>query len=379
MDDIVLVTADSVRHDYVDAMEFVSSFDPAVGVTAGHYTRPSLAGLHSGSLLGVVRSRIAVQSLAETLSEGGYTCIGLAPSAQLDPAFGFDRGFTQYENYAEGSGNRFQNRRSSLREFLGGIDLLRDIYYRVFPMEALLSDLPPDAEVIERAIEAFNEAEPPRFLWVHLMGTHRPYGRGETALPTDLDRKAAASGSGLFSKRMTDSEHETIEEHYRAALKRTDSRIEQLIEDVETDPVFVFTSDHGDELGEEGYYYHQGYRRRVVEPITHVPVGLDGLDLSVGRLSLLDIAPTLAAHAGVAIPESWQGNNLAETETAQTVTIAPWHNRATVMWQDFTTKIVAEDATVSYLSETTESKVGQMEVTDEIEQRLQALGYADAG
>lgn len=50
MDDVVLMTADSVRRDFVDAMPFVDDHDVLTGVTAGHYTRPSLASLQSSRI-----------------------------------------------------------------------------------------------------------------------------------------------------------------------------------------------------------------------------------------------------------------------------------------------------------------------------------------
>ena len=80
MDDIVLVTADSVRYDYADEMSFVSSRDVFPGISAAHYTRPSLAALHSSSYLAAAKTQPVGTTLAEALSEAGYTCIGLAPT-----------------------------------------------------------------------------------------------------------------------------------------------------------------------------------------------------------------------------------------------------------------------------------------------------------
>ena len=179
MRDVVLVTADSVRRDFVDAMPFVAGHEVLTGVTAGNYTRPSLAALQSGRLRAAVESRAIDPTLAEVLGDAGYATIGLVPTAQADPAFGFDAGFDRYDNYMSGGGNPAKNRRSSFREFLGSFDLVRQVYRRVYPMEANMADLPDGGAVIDEAIERFADADPPRFLWVHLMGSHRPYGTGE--------------------------------------------------------------------------------------------------------------------------------------------------------------------------------------------------------
>ncbi|SDF07981.1 sulfatase-like hydrolase/transferase [Halorientalis regularis] len=382
MRDVVLLTADSVRRDFVDAMPFVADHEVLTGVTAGHYTRPSLAALQSSRLRASVQSRVVGPTIAEAFSEAGYTTIGLVPTAQADPAFGFDNGFDHYDNYMSGSGNAASNRRSSLREYLGSFDIVRQVYRRVYPMEANMDDLPEDEAVIDEAIERFDDADGPRFLWVHQMESHRPYGTGDDAIPPKIDRKAEASGGRHWfgSSEVTDAEREVITSAYRDALGRVDDRIERVLTEIDSaDPIFAFAADHGDEFGEEGYYYHQGYRRRVPETVIRVPVVLDGIETRGDRLSLLDVGPTLAAGAGIDAPDAWQGTDLTETTTEEAVTVAPWHEKATVAWQDFQRKLVARDADVSMTEGDEEVAVDRTEVSDEVERQLQDLGYADAG
>lgn len=381
MDDVVLVTADSVRYDYVDSMEFLASFAPKMGITTGHYTRPSLAGLLSSALSASLQSRVVHPSLAEVLEDAGYTCIGLAPSPQADPTFDFDAGFEQYKNFTEGAGNPVKNRRSPIREFFGQFDLVRGIYRRLFPMEAVLDDLPSDSTVIDEAIDRFNTAPSPRFLWIHLMGTHRPYGVGDDALPKSLDRKAESLGSGsVFDPGdLSDTEQERIERSYHEALVRTDREINRLFEELDGDPVFLFTSDHGEELGEEGYYYHQGYRRRVADTLLQVPVVTRGIEIPVEQLSLFDVAPTVVESLGIESPDSWHGRNVQATTPTDAITIAPWHDETTVVWQDFDTKLVCKDADVSIIRGDDRIKSSRAEVSDELEQRLKNLGYVDVG
>ncbi|MFB6189160.1 MAG: sulfatase-like hydrolase/transferase [Halapricum sp.] len=382
MTDVVLVTADSVRRDFVEAMEFVSSHDVLTGVTAGHYTRPSLAALQSSRLRASVQSKVLRPSLAEVFADAGYTTIGLVPTAQADPVFDFDAGYDYYDNYMDGSGNPAKNRRSSLREYLGSFDLVRQVYRRIYPMEANMDDLPEDDDVIDEAVRRFNAAEGDRFLWIHQMDSHRPYGTGEQAVPGSIDRKAEAAGGRHYfgSSAVTESEHETILSAYRDALGRADSRIERLLTEIDSDDrIFAFAADHGDEFGEEGYYYHQGYRRRVADPIIRVPVVLDGVETVGDRLSLLDIAPTLASAVGIDPPAEWQGNDLTEATTDETVTVAPWHETATVAWQDFERKLVARDADVTMREGAETASVERADVGEDVEQRLQDLGYTDAG
>jgi arylsulfatase A-like enzyme len=381
MDDVVLVTADSVRRDYVEDMPFVSGFNVQTGYAGAHYTRPSLSSLISGSFEAAIRSEPVNPTLPEALSESGYHCIGLAPGPQTDPAFGFADGFNEYDSFYQGSGNAVQDRTSGLREYLGQFEIVRDIYRKFFPMGAVLKDIPSDAELIDMGIRRFNEAEPPRFLWIHLMETHRPYGTDDQAVPMDIDRKSERlGGESMFSPdELTNEEAQIIEKKYHDAFSRTGREIERLLEGLNSDPIFVFCSDHGEELGEDGYYYHQGYRRRVVDRIVQVPVVLHGLDVAPERLSLLDIAPTLVSAVGGSVPDEWHGRDLFNTKPEWAITIAPWHEEATTRWTDFDTSIVSRDATVSLLGTDSQVDVERTEVSKDLEARLKNLGYRDAG
>ncbi|WP_231188733.1 sulfatase-like hydrolase/transferase [Haladaptatus sp. DYF46] len=388
MKDIVLVTADSVRHDHFDSMEFLSSFDSRVGITPAHYTRPSLAGLLSSSLVSVLQSRVAERSLAEVLAAEGYTCIGLTPTPQADAAFGFDTGFDEYETFTEGGGeNPFKNRRSRVREYFGGFVPIRRLYRRLVPMEAVLSSIPPDEELVDMAIKRFNDARGPRFLWIHLMESHRPYGVGDDAIPKALDRKAGAAGDGgLFSTPApSDEEVEVIDRTYRDALSRVDTQIERLLSELDGEPAFVFTADHGDEFGEEGYFYHQGFRRRVVDPIVEVPLVFSGFDAvenvesAHDRVSLLDVAPTLVESVGIEPPEGWHGTSLAEGGSETMITVAPWHEKVSVAVRSDLGTLIARDADVTLDSGGQRGVAKRAEASAEIEQRLRELGYVDTG
>jgi arylsulfatase A-like enzyme len=382
MRDVVLLTADSVRRDFVDAMPFVDDHEVLTGVTAGHYTRPSLAALQSSRIRASLESKVIGPTLAEVFNEAGYTTIGLVPTAQADPAFGFDAGFDHYDNFMRGSGNAAENRRSGLREYLGSFDIVRQVYRRVYPMEANMDDLPPDEQVIDETIRRVDDANGPVFLWVHQMESHRPYGTGDDAIPPELDRKAEAAGGRHWfgSSDVTDEEKSLIESKYRDALGRVDARIERVMEFIDSDdPIFAFAADHGDEFGEEEYFYHQGYRRRVPDTVIQVPVVLSGIDTVGQRLSLIDIAPTLAEAVGLNAPEEWQGTDLTSDTTEETITVAPWHEKATVAWQDFERKLVARDADATFREDGEEVAVERSDVSGEVEQQLQNLGYTDAG
>ncbi|MFB6150388.1 MAG: sulfatase-like hydrolase/transferase [Haloarculaceae archaeon] len=368
MEDIVLVTADSVRYDHADALEFLSTFDAEAGVTGSHYTRPSLASFLSSNYRAAITTEVVSPTIAEVLSDAGYTCLGYAPTPNTDERFGFDRGFSEFETFVEPG-----NRGSMLRQYLGSIDLLRWFYYKIYPPQAKSENRPHDREVVEHAVESFNDAESPRFLWVHLMETHRPYGKGEDAVSKRLDQKAFFKPDDL-----TEDEQDRIEEKYRDAIRRADDNVRYLLDAVDSDPILAFTSDHGEGFGDEGFYFHQGHRRSVADFQTKVPVVFDGIDAG-GPMSLLDIPPTLVETVGVDAPDTWHGTDLTESDSEYAITIAPWHDTATVAWQDYEKKLVGRDADVSLVEGGTRADVERTDVDEELEEQLRDLGYVDAG
>jgi len=366
MKDIVFITADSVRYDFADEMEFLSSFKIRKGITAAHYTRPSLASIHSSTYSSVLTGRVEKPSLSHQLSDEGYTCLGLSPNPNTDDVFGFGDGFEKYENFLEPG-----QRGATFRQFLAQFNILRKIYYKFHPPHAKSENRPADRAVVRQAVEWFNKSEPPRFLWIHLMETHRPYGTGNDALSKELDQKAF-----FHPDRLSDSEKAKIEKKYRNALQRADENVKCLLDNIETDPAFVFTSDHGEGLGDQGYYYHQPQLRRVDKSLIRVPVVVEGLPIDSQRMSLLDLAPSILASIGGDIPRNWLGNNLLESETEYTITIAPWHNQATVLWQDFDHRLVSRNADVTF--ESTGDKTGLEEDTDVpegLKEQMRDLGY----
>jgi arylsulfatase A-like enzyme len=368
MRDVILVTADSVRRDYADALDFLSADGVETGITGSHYTRPSLASLLSSNYRGAITTEAVSPTIADALSDAGYTCLGYAPTPNTDARFGFDSGFDEFETFVEPG-----NRGSKLRQYLGSIDLLRWFYYKLYPPQAKSENRPRDREVIERAVEAFNAAEPPRFLWLHLMESHRPYGKGEDAVSKRLDQKAFFSPDDL-----TDEEEATIEGKYRDAIGRVDRNVEHLLSELDADPILAFTSDHGEGFGDEGFYFHQGHKRSVAAFQTEVPVVFDGVDIE-GPMSLLDIPPTLLSAVDVDPPDAWHGTDLLSADSEYAITIAPWHDTATVAWQDYDKKLVARDADVTLSEGGERADVERADVDDELEEQLRDLGYADAG
>lgn len=368
MDDIILVTADSIRQDYVDEFQFLGSYDCGTAIAGAHYTRPSLASLLCSQYEAALTAEIASPTLPEVLSRAGATCLGFSPTPNTDDRFGFDLGFDTYKTFVEPG-----NQGSILREYFSKFDTLRRLYYKFHSPIAKSENRPTDRNVIDTAVKQFNRATSPRFLWVHLMESHRPYGRSE-GISAELDRKAY-----FHPEDLSENEQETIDRAYREAIRRVDSNVRYLLDNLETDESrFVFTADHGEAFGETGFYFHRGHERSVADCITKVPIVTN--DLSVETpVSLLDVPATICESVDLPVPNRWDGKSRRTAPASSAITIAPWGRKTTVAWQDFEKRIVARDTNVTIEWPGSVIKAERAQVDSELEQQLRDLGYRDAG
>jgi arylsulfatase A-like enzyme len=136
----------------------------------------------------------------------------------------------------------------------------------------------------------------PFFVWIHYSDPHSPYLKKE---------------GHMFEKNSTDSTR------YDSEVAFTDKHIGRLLDELDKKGVMsrstiLFTSDHGESLGEHSY---TGHGRRVYQPGMHVPFIISGPGIKKGQkhndpVQLLDIAPTLIAQAGIKVPDDMLGIDL---------------------------------------------------------------------
>ena len=181
--------------------------------------------------------------------------------------------------------------------------------------------------------------EEPMFLWVHYIDPHVPYhapqelaqsfdpgydgpyrdhfgpspgATGELAYPEDLGKRRA-----VFQNDLPDVVNAHVRRLYAADIRYTDGAIGELVSTLRSelgeDWLIVFTSDHGESLGEHDFFYDHG--DYVYNASLRVPLGFvfpPGDPLAGGKrvetwASLVDVAPTLVellelGEAGPASP-----------------------------------------------------------------------------
>jgi arylsulfatase A-like enzyme len=145
----------------------------------------------------------------------------------------------------------------------------------------------------------------PFFLWVHYFDPHEPYDlRPEFA---DLPRTPGASEIRLASQRKLSVEDAQRVTAYDSEIAYSDHYIGQVLQQVEAMGIrertlIVLAADHGESLGENGYW---GHGDKLFQGIVHIPLiisrpGTIPQGLVVKEdVGLLDIMPTILDYVGI--------------------------------------------------------------------------------
>lgn len=223
------------------------------------------------------------ETISERLSAGGYETVAFTPNGFTTEYFGFGRGFDEFEDFLD----------EEIRPGFGVPDVLR----------GLLKFLRKEGNwktwerYYDDVVDRVADAEEPYFLWVFLLDVHSPY-----LVPRSYRRE----NSWLDMMRANWAMHGAGEPHdvrdvlvsaYEDTVTYADAFLERLREDLEdTDPVFVVHSDHGEALGERGFFGHERY---LYGENLRVPFVVENADASatVERPVSLSVVPSVVEAA----------------------------------------------------------------------------------
>jgi Flp pilus assembly protein TadD len=209
-------------------------------------------------------------TLASALKNAGYRTAAFVGSFVLDQRFGLNRGFDVYE---------------------GPIDL----HHKT--VDGPLERKRPGAQVAEAAMRwVEGNSSAPFFLFLHLYDLHLPYDLPQN--PASRHGETGYSAELVYEDRVVGD--------FLSFLTRR-----QLFEKA----LIVFTSDHGEGLGDHGesthgYFIYQSTLH--VPLIMHWPAGFSRFPHARvdEPASLLDVAPTILDAIGVAPPREMRGRAL---------------------------------------------------------------------
>jgi len=308
---VLLVTFDTVRWDHVGWATGREGLTPMLdamaargvwfetALTAQPLTLPSHATILTGRYPfrhgvrnnGTYRVPDAEVTLAERLRAAGWSTHAIVSAFVLDSQFGLDQGFGGYDD-----------------DFAGGPK------QQMFMFKEIRA-----AQTADKAVAWLASGRPegrPFFLWLHFFDPHANY---------DPPKEAAARFPG---------------DPYRGEIHYADRELGRVFQALDAAgeldrTLFVFTSDHGDSLGEHGERTHGLF---VYESTTRVPMLLAGPGVpKAGRITSLartvDLVPTLCDLLrldcngdldGASLRPLWSGE--AERRTAYLETFSPREN-----------------------------------------------------
>ena len=287
---VLVVTFDTVRTDAigcygdprartpnVDALahtgaRFARAISPAPVTLPSHATLftgldPLAHGVHNNGTFVLADEHL---TLAESLSEHGYRTGAVIAGFVLDARFGLAQGFASYEDelQADASPTSFGHytERSATR-------------------------------VTDHALEWLGECpQEPFFLWTHYFDAHAPY-----SAPSEHLQGPRRSQELAYDADSTRRE-------YLAEVTYADAELGRLLRGIPAEvrerTLIVFTSDHGEGLGEHGEFTHS---RLLYEGTLRVPLVLSNPKLFPGArvvsdrvVGLVDITPTVLSMLGIA-------------------------------------------------------------------------------
>ncbi|MCY3969734.1 MAG: sulfatase [Acidobacteria bacterium] len=309
----VLLSVDTLRADAVGAYGAQDATTPTIDALAEAgvlfedaqttigKTGPAFASIFTslyppthGSRRNAQRMRSDVPVLAQILGDAGYEAAAFISNWTLRADLvGLDRGFDHYDE-------EFNQSRNA-----AGV------------MERSADDVARTAERwLRRRARDEERSGRPLFLWVHFSDPHSPYLERTGFTPARPPREQRTAG---WQKRWRYQSEVNYVDHWMGRLSRT---IEEVLPGLR---FTLFLSDHGESMGEHGYW---GHGKNVHWPNATIPMILAGPGVPEGRkvqapVGVIDVLPTVLDLLGLETPEDVEGRSLAPFRTGDDGSATP--------------------------------------------------------
>ncbi|RLM71384.1 arylsulfatase [Halorubrum sp. Atlit-8R] len=307
---IILLSADALRADHLSSYGYHRETSPVLddlaeesirfanAYSASSHTREAVPALLTGEYPDVAVDdgyRLATETVASTLSAAGFATAGFHSNPFVSRAYGFDEGFDHFDDDL----HLGQHKLVALAQ--RAIDKLRNRHYA------------RAEEINERSLSWLDSLadDEPFFLWNHYMDTHGPYEPpGEYATLYADESVSGREAQSLYQRAIkdpesiTDDERELLIDLYDGEIRYNDAKIGEFLEalrqrDLLEESLLIITADHGDAFGEHDYYEHPRY---LHDEITKVPLYVRPPGGHVEEIatptSTLDVGATIEAAVG---------------------------------------------------------------------------------
>lgn len=343
---IIVVGSDSIRADHCSCYGYHRETTPFIdslakegfkfenSIVNGLATRNSFMGIFTGDYSplgeGVIRPeewRKALRhrkTLAQILSKNGYNVYGFSLNPLLSRHFGFHKS-SKY--YYDGLSSKHVDpgwwgrvKRYYIFPIMRSLGLAWHLSFVKNFLSGDIGYIRAD-EWIGRVLKT--KFEEPYFLWIFFIDTHYPHippkeytswstfgKRRMMWLNYKLRRSKKARGASRkdgwtmaqqkLEVKLSQREQMAILNGYDDEILHIDAVVKRLWEHFQdSDPIFIFHSDHGEALGEHGFY---GHPPEHYEELIRVPLIIYNANRRGTReepVSLLRFAPTICELAGI--------------------------------------------------------------------------------
>jgi len=268
--------------------------------------------------------------VAEQFSEAGYETGGFHSNPYLDTDYGYDRGFDYYMGRDKGEEMDKATFSSEAWQFITrriGSDRLsdgiRNLYQSVGSNLGIQIGGDPylNAEDINDSVVRWvDQTDGPKFIWVHYMDVHTPYYPHEGTVSEDISKRRAVKLFHRVHDQRGDASEDDIDllrRLYRGELQYLDRCLGDLLDDLGhhldlNESILAFSSDHGEAFNEHGHVFHPDGVQ--YDELVHIPLLVNGPDFDTTTVdtpvSNIDLVPTLLSAANHPIPESCMGDDL---------------------------------------------------------------------
>jgi choline-sulfatase len=322
---VLLITIDTLRADHLGVYGYARRTSPHIDAFAARgtvfdraftfwpKTRGSFVMMMTGrrpSQNGYSKTHQVLldfnPTLAAVLKEAGYRTAAILDNPNLAAQHGYARGFETYrETWEEKALESEVARTRAITE--GGIAYLRA-----------------------------TAPEQPFFLWLHYVNPHAPY-----TPPAPFDRAFAAGSEKGRVLPAVSGFHDGVKKEWAVAGKTlayytsqydgeiatVDEEVGRVLEALAATPAaartaVVLTSDHGESLGEHGYFFDHG--EDLFDPCLRIPLVITVPGAPAGRratelASTLDLVPTVLDAVKVSYPPDLAGTSVLPAVTGGSV------------------------------------------------------------
>jgi arylsulfatase len=327
---VVLVSVDSIRADHCGFMGYDRATTPhldaladegityTTAIAPGQATPASMPAIFTGQYhanpenKSGLAQRDAINThlsahptIPERFTRAGYDTAGFTPNPYTSRHFGFARDFDHFEDFLDRSTLAGQIRKRIVSRWIEG----KFVAGLRFGLNMLgWGDISTTWESyydqLQSQVASLSE---PFFLWVFLLEPHWPYrpSRGNRYGRSTTDVYAQNWKRSPFSDATPMAEDvPLLEDLYDGTLRDADRFIGRIREDLrEYDPVVVVHGDHGEAIGERGYFGHGSLHEEVI----HVPLVVGNVDDDerIDRPISLRALPRLVEAASRDGPTDW--------------------------------------------------------------------------